>query len=241
LAILSNRVALVTGGSSGIGRATALIFAREGAKVIVNDINSEGGEETVKMVRSAGGDAHFLKADMASEKEIETLVQKTVEIYGRLDCAFNNAGVGGRNWDTVLDVNVKGVWFCMRYEIPQMLKQGGGAIVNTSSIVGLVARQNTGMYASSKHAVVGMTRAIALQYAKNNIRVNAVCPNFVRTPFIARVMANKEEMDSIIADTPMGRIAEPHEVAEAVVWLCSDAASYVTGIAMPVDGGYTAH
>jgi NAD(P)-dependent dehydrogenase (short-subunit alcohol dehydrogenase family) len=216
---LENKVALVTGGSSGIGRATALVFAKEGAKIVVSDINVAGGEES----------------------EVEALVNTAVGTYGRLDCAFNNAGVGGGDWDRVMNVNVKGVWLCMQHEISQMLKQGSGAIVNTSSIVGLVARPNTGMYSSSKHAVVGMTKAIALQYAKNNIRVNAVCPNFVRTPFIARVMARKDEMDGIIADTPMGRIAEPHEIAEAVVWLCSDAASYITGIAMPVDGGYTAH
>lgn len=242
---LENKVALVTGGSSGLGRASCLAFARERAKVVVSDVNVVGGEETVTIIKKNGGNAVFVKTDVTNETEIKAMVEEAVKIYGRLDIAFNNAGVGGDDFERIMDTNLEGVWLCMKHEIPQMLKQGGGAIVNTSSIVGLVSPISGGKYGkyaycASKHGVIGLTKVAALEHAKENVRVNAVCPGFLRTPFVARMLADKNELDKIVAATPMGRVGEPEEVAEAVVWLCSDAASYVTGIAMPVDGGYTA-
>jgi NAD(P)-dependent dehydrogenase (short-subunit alcohol dehydrogenase family) len=238
---LEGKIALITGGSSGIGRASALIFAREGAKLVIADISIEGGEETVKMVKATGGKAIFIKTDVSLEADVKAMVDKTVETYGRLDCAFNNAGVGGRDWDHAINVNLKGVWLCIMNEVPQMIKQGGGAIVNTSSIAGLVARPGVNAYGASKHGVIGLTKSAAVEYAKNHIRVNAVCPNYIHTPLIARTEANKDEVAAIVAETPMGRFGEPSEVGEAAAWLLSDAASYVTGISMPVDGGFTAH
>lgn len=236
---LESKVALVTGGSSGLGKASALALAREGAKVVVSDVDSAGGKETVEMIQESGGEAIFVKADVAEEAEVEILIDEAVRVYLRMDCAFNNAGIHGDDWDRVMSINLKGMWLCMKYELPQMIKQGGGAIVNTSSILGLVGGRISA-YSVSKHGIIGLTRAAALKYAKDNIRVNAVCPGFMRTHLMAPILANKSELDKIIAATPMKRIADPSEIAEAVVWLLSDAASFVTGIAMPVDGGYTA-
>jgi NAD(P)-dependent dehydrogenase (short-subunit alcohol dehydrogenase family) len=248
---INNKVALITGGGSGIGRATALAFAREGAKVVVADIVVEGGEETVRQIKAAGGEAIFVKTDVAKGAEVVALIKKTVETYGRLDCAFNNAGIEGTialtaessedNWDRVIAVNLKGVWLCLKHEIPQMLKQGGGAIVNTASVAGLVGGAGASAYVASKHGVNGLTKTAALEYAKHGIRVNAVCPGVIRTPMLERAFAsNLQLMEAMAAMEPIGRMAAPEEVAEAVVWLCSDAASFVTGLPMAVDGGWVA-
>jgi NAD(P)-dependent dehydrogenase (short-subunit alcohol dehydrogenase family) len=247
-----NKVALVTGASSGIGRASAIAFAREGASVVVNyNTSVKGGEETVKMIREAGGDAISVQADVAKAAEVEAMVNKTIEVFGRLDCALNNAGVpaiGKRiadcseeDWDRVIEINLKGVWLCMKYEIPQMLKQGKGAIVNTSSAVGLVGAEGRDAYATSKHGVVGLTKVAALDYVKDNIRINAICPGGTLTPMMERVFARGPEWkEKLLQACPMGRFGMPEEIAEAVVWLCSDAASFVTGHALPVDGGWVA-
>lgn len=248
---LEDRVAIVTGGSSGIGRASALVFAREGAKVVIADVDVAGGEETVKMIKKAGGEAICVKADVTKAAQVDALVNKAVKTYGRINCAFNNAGGGGdiaftaecteENWDYIINVHLKGVWLCMKYEIPQMVKHGGGAIVNTASMLGLVGNAGMPAYVASKHGVVGLTKAAALEYAKANIRVNAVCPGVIRTPSVERFIAADPQFEAIrIAEHPIGRLGTPSEVAEAVVWLCSDAASFVTGIAMAVDGGNTA-
>lgn len=245
---LGGKAALVTGGGSGIGRAACVIFAREGAKVVVADVNVSGGEETANMVKNAGGDAIFVKTDVSKAADVEALVQRAVKAYGRLDCAFNNAGVGeieGRThlypeekWDWVININQKGVWLCMKYEIAQMLKTGGGAIVNNSSAAGLIGTVFHPVYSASKHGVIGLTKSVALQYAKNGIRVNAVCPGAVRTPMVEGVISKNPKYEAAnLAAEPVGRMARPEEIAEAVVWLCSDRASFVTGHAMSVDGG----
>ena len=247
---LDGKVALVTGAASGIGRATALAFAREGAKVVIADIAVREGPETVRMIQKAGGEAIFVKADVSQEAEVDALVKETVERYGRLDCAVNNAGIDGdaaltadcskQNWDRVIATNLTGVFLGMKYQIPQMLKQGGGAIVNTASTMGLVAHENIPAYVASKHGVVGLTKATALEYVRNNIRVNAICPGNTRTAVLDHVMKDMPEIyQTLMAATPIGRLAEPDEIAKAIVWLCSDAASYCTGHALVVDGCYS--
>jgi NAD(P)-dependent dehydrogenase (short-subunit alcohol dehydrogenase family) len=240
--LLKGKVALVTGGSSGMGRETALVFAREGAKVVVADIAVAGGEQTVKMIEKSGGSAFFVKTDVTNEAQVEALVAKAVKTYGRLDCAFNNAGLVSNEWDSVININLKGVWLCMNHEIPQMIKQCNGAIVNNSSFTGLVGMAGPEpLYIASKHGVIGLTKAAAIEYAKANIRVNGMCPGYIQTPLRERILAESPpdaEDDRI--RIPMGRIGMPLEVAEAVAWLCSDAASYVTGLAMAVDGGVVA-
>ena len=249
--LLQGKIALVTGGGSGIGRASALAFAREGAKVVVADVVIDGGEETIGLIKKAGGEAIFVKADVSKAAEVEALVNKAVEAYGRLDCTYNNAGIEGimasttdyteEAWDRVMAINLKGVWLCMKYEIPQMLKQGGGAIVNTASVAGLLGGQRMPAYVASKHGVVGLTKTAALEYAKSGIRVNAVCPGAIRTPMMERAIAMRPEFErQALAAEPIGRMAKPEEVAEAVAWLCSDAASFVTGHSMVVDGGMVA-
>jgi NAD(P)-dependent dehydrogenase (short-subunit alcohol dehydrogenase family) len=250
---VEGKVALVTGGASGIGRATALTFAREGAKLIIADMNADGGQQTVHMITENGGEAIFVQTDVTQATAVEALISKAVEIYGRLDCAHNNAGIAGRIraplhecpedvWDQVLDINLKGVWLCMKYEIIQMLTQGGGTIVNTASIMGLVGSwSGTAAYNASKHGVVGLTKTASLEYARAGIRVNAVCPGYIRTPLIEHALQSRPEMeDQILVRHPVGRMGRPEEIAEAVVWLCSDAASFVTGHTMTVDGGYVA-
>jgi len=245
------KVALVTGAASGIGRASALAFARAGAKTVVADVVVEGGEETVRMIKAAGGDALFVRTDVSKAAEVETLIQQVVETYGRLDYAHNNAGIEGEgaptadcteeNWDRIININLKGVWLCMKYAIPQMLKHGGGAIVNTASVAGLVGVPGGSAYSAAKGGVVQLTRTVALEYAKAGIRVNAVCPGAIRTPMVERIVANRPEVEAvIIALEPIGRLGKPEEIAEAVVWLCSDAASFVTGVPLPVDGGWVA-
>ena len=249
--ILSDKVSLITGAGSGIGRASAIAFAREGAQVVVSDVNAEGGEETVSRISEIGGQAIFVAADVSRAAEVAALVQSTVQQYGRLDCALNNAGVSGGqgliheysedDWDRVIDINLKGVWLCLKYEIIQMLEQRGGSIVNTASIMGLVGGSRSPSYGASKHGVVGLTRNAAVQYAQSGIRVNAVCPGYIRTPMTEQgSLLGPGNEERIIARHPIGRLGAPQEIAETVVWLCSDAASFVTGHAMTVDGGYVA-
>ena len=245
------KVALVTGGSSGIGRASALLFSTDNAKVIVADVDTQGGNETVNMIKEAGGEAVFINTDVSRASEVEALITKAVETYGRLDCAHNNAGIEGNialtvdcteeNWDRIVNINLKGVWLCMRYEIPQMLEHGGGAIVNTSSVLGLVGIRGQPAYVASKHGVVGLTKTAALEYARRSIRINAVCPGIIRTPMVERIIGTHPELEApMMSLEPVGRMGEPEDVAEAVIWLCSDAASFVTGHAMAVDGAWTA-
>ena len=248
---VEGKVALVTGGASGIGRATALTFAREGAKLIIADMNADGGQQTGHMITEQGGEAIFVRTDVSQAVEVQALLSTAVETYGRLDCAHNNAGIAGAGkeliaaypedtWHQVIAVNLTGVWLCMKYEISQMLHQGGGAIVNTASGAGLVGNRGNSAYAASKHGVVGLTKTAALEYAQQGIRVNCVCPGWVQTPLAARSLSDPERRAQIIARHPIGRVGTPEEIAEAVVWLCSDAASFVTGHAMSVDGGYVA-
>ncbi|NQT72631.1 MAG: SDR family oxidoreductase [Chloroflexi bacterium] len=244
------KVAMVTGAGSGIGRASALAFAKNGAKVVVNDIVAEGAEETVEMIKAAGGEAILVKADVTQAIEVENLINKTVEIYGQLDYAHNNAGIDGEpapladctieNWDRTIGINLRGVFLCMKYEIPQMVKQGNGAIVNTASIAGLIGTANMPAYNAAKHGVVGLTRTAALEYAATGIRINAVCPGATRTALLDSVMVVMPELlETLESSHPVGRIAEPEEIANTVVWLCSDEASFVTGHPMVVDGGYS--
>jgi NAD(P)-dependent dehydrogenase (short-subunit alcohol dehydrogenase family) len=250
---VEGKVALVTGGASGIGRATALTFAREGAKLVVADMNADGGQQTVHMITENGGEATFVQVDVSQATAVKAMISQTVETYGRLDCAFNNAGIEGTtmvstveykedDWNRVLSINLTGVWLCMKYEIPHMRTQGGGAIVNTASVAGLVGARGAGSaYAASKHGVVGLTKTAALEYAQQGIRVNCVCPGVIRTPMMERMLTRHPALEHRYIDAePVGRLGTPEEIAEAVVWLCSDAASFVTGHAMTVDGGMVA-
>ncbi len=249
---LEGKVALVTGASSGIGRASAMAFAREGAKVVAADVVVDGGEETVRIIQDSGGEAIFVRTDVAAANQVEALVNTAVETYGRLDCAHNNAGIEGAvaqtheyledAWDAVMGINLKGVWLCMRYEIPQMLRQGGGTIVNTASVAGLVGIRRQPAYVASKHGVNGLTKVAALENAGRGIRVNAVCPGAIRTPMIERFLELNPEFneEKMVEMEPVGRMGSPDEIAAAVVWLSSDAASFVTGHTMTVDGGWVA-
>ena len=250
---LEGKVSLVTGGSSGIGRATALAFGREGAKVVVSDVNAEGAEETVATIKEAGGESTFVHADVSRAADVESMIQRVLQVYGRLDCAYNNAGIEGEStvrlheypedhWDRLIGINLKGVWLCLKSEIPVILEQGGGAIVNTASGAGLVGSRLLSAYTASKHGVVGLTKAAALEYAQDGIRVNAVCPGPIDTGMMQRLIVSRDKYDSTISsrEPAAARLGKPQEVAEAVLWLCSDAASFVTGHAMSVDGGYVA-
>jgi NAD(P)-dependent dehydrogenase (short-subunit alcohol dehydrogenase family) len=250
---LKDKVVIVTGGGMGIGRAAAQLFSQEGMKVVVADISPAHAEETVTMVKDSGGEAIFIQTDVSDEEQVRNMVTKTVETFGRLDCAFNNAGVEARDalvpliespveeFDRLIAINLRGVFLCLKYEIPEMLKVGGGAIVNTSSVAGLVGFQLSGPYVASKHGVVGLTKSAAMDYATQNIRVNAICPGVTRTPMVDAMIGEDKELEQLIVGVhPIGRVASPEEIAETAVWLCSDKASFVTGVALPVDGGLVA-
>ena len=244
-----NKVALVTGGASGIGRATAIAFAKKGTKVVIADwIESE---ETMDLIENLGGEAIFVKCDVSKSADVKALIEKTIATFGQLDFAFNNAGIEGtsastqdcseENWDKTIGINLKGIWLCMKHEIPVMLKKDKGVIVNCSSVAGLVGFQGLPAYVASKHGVIGLTKTAALEYAKLGIRVNAVCPGVIQTPMIDRLTGKKKESINQFAGLePVGRFGLPEEIANAVIWLCSEEASFVTGIAMPVDGGFVA-
>jgi NAD(P)-dependent dehydrogenase (short-subunit alcohol dehydrogenase family) len=247
----TGKVAFVTGAASGIGRATALAFAREGASVVVADISEQGNQETARTIEELGGRAIAVRCDVTRAQDVKAALDKTVEAFGRLDFAFNNAGIEPRKaaptaeyeeeeWNRIIDINLRGVFLCMKHEIPPILKQGGGAIVNTSSGAGIIGIKGSPAYTAAKHGVIGLTKAAALDYAAQNIRVNAVCPGYIDTPMMGRFTGGTDEgRAKVIAEEPIGRMGTPEEIAEAVLWLCSDAAAFMIGHAMVIDGGQT--
>jgi NAD(P)-dependent dehydrogenase (short-subunit alcohol dehydrogenase family) len=244
------KVAIVTGAASGIGRASAQYYAREGAKVVVSDVNEQGGQETVRLIQASGGEAFFVITDVANPTDCEALVRKTVEKFGRLDFACNNAGIGGEQnptadygieaWQRVIAINLSGVFYCMKYEVPELLKSGGGAIVNMASILGKVGFAGAPAYVAAKHGVIGLTKNAAIEYSAKGIRVNSIGPAFIRTPMVASLEENPEALSALVSLHPTGRLGKPEEVAELVIWLSSNRASFVTGAYYAVDGGYLA-
>lgn len=248
--IFTGKVAIVTGGSFGIGRAAAVAFAKRGANVVVADCIEDEKNETINLVISEGSEVLFIKCDVSNDPDVKNMVDKTIEHFGKLDFAFNNAGIEGttaithecteENFDKTIAINLKGVWLCMKHEIPYLLNHNG-AIVNCASVAGLNGFTSLPAYVATKHGVIGLTKTAALEYAQKGIRVNAVCPGVIHTAMIDRITGNDKTVEKqFTAMEPIGRMGYPEEVAEAVVWLCSDAASFVTGIAMPVDGGFSA-
>ena len=248
---LAGKVAFITGGTSGIGRDTAVLFAKAGANVVVTGRREAEGKETIELIRGAGGNGLFVKGDVAKASDVEIAIQKTVEKFGRLDVAFNNAGVEGawipiveqseEDWDSTIDINLKGTWLCLKYEIRQMLKQGGGgAIVNMSSVAGLIGSAGAATYCASKHGVIGLTRTAALETAHSGIRVNAVCPAVIETAMARRAFANPEVNKFVLSLHALGRFGRPGEIAEAVLWMCTERASFMTGQYLVLDGGFLA-
>lgn len=243
-----NKVAVVTGASSGIGKSVSELYAREGAAVILSDINQELGEKTTEEIRTGGGEAIFVRADVSKPSDCENMVKAAMDKYGRLDFACNNAGIGGdqnptadyslESWDKAIAVNLSGVFYCMKYEIPAMLKSGGGSIINMASILGRVGFAGAVGYVAAKHGVLGLTKTAAIEYAPHGVRVNVVGPGFISTPLIKELEENPEINNMLISLHPVGRLGKPEEVAELVIWLSSDKASFVTGAYYPVDGGY---
>jgi NAD(P)-dependent dehydrogenase (short-subunit alcohol dehydrogenase family) len=247
----NDKVVLITGAGNGIGRATALAFAQQGARVVVADINRNDGEETASIITQAGGIATFILCDVTKDQDVQSLVNGTLETYGKLDIAFNNAGIeieqskladgDEATYDKIMDVNVKGVWRCMKYQIPALLQQTTSAIVNTASIAGLGAAPKMSIYSASKHAVIGLTKSAAVEYGKKGLRVNAICPAVIDTEMFRRATQNDPQKEQYVRSLhPVGRIGQPEEVAAAVLYLCSDLAGFTTGIALPIDGGATA-
>jgi len=245
---LADKVVVVTGGSAGIGQAAALAFARAGARLAVADVDVGGGEETAHLIEQAGGQALFVRTDVSQAVQVEQLIRHTVDKFGRLDCAFNNAGINEERgtvvdctealWDRTLEINLKGIWLCLKYEIPPMLQNGGGAIVNTASIVGLSSARQVPAYVASKYGIIGLTRATARDFGQQGIRVNAVCPGTIRTPMYVRRLGDDPEVDArLAAESVMGRLGTAEDIADVVVWLCTDAARFVNGHSMLVDGG----
>ncbi len=244
MTLFDGKAAVITGGASGIGRATALLYAQEGANVVISDVDEVGGNETVQLARQAGANAIFVRADVARPENCQQLISSALEQYGRLNIAFNNAGIGGESnpvadyssagWEKVISINLSGVFYCMKYEIPAMLKTGTGAIVNMSSILGQVGFAKSPAYAAAKHGVVGLTQTAAIEYAQQGIRINAIGPGFISTPMIAGLE------QAVIPLHPIGRLGKPEEVAELVIWLSSEKAAFITGAYYPVDGGYLA-
>jgi NAD(P)-dependent dehydrogenase (short-subunit alcohol dehydrogenase family) len=248
---LRGKVGLITGGTSGIGRDAAVLFAKAGAKVVIAGRREAEGKETLDLVRAAGGDGLFVKADVSKAADVDTLLQKTAEKFGRVDVAFNNAGIEGawmpiaeqseEDWDRVIDINLKGVWLCLKYEIRQMLKQGGGgAIVNMSSAAGFIGLAGAATYCASKHGVLGLTKAAALETARSGIRINAVCPAVIETPMADRAYSDPALSKFVLSLHPIGRFGKGNEIAEAVLWMCSDRASFMTGQSLVLDGGLLA-
>ena len=248
---LQDKVTLITGAASGIGRAAAMAFAREGAKVVVSDIDPEGGKQTAAMIREAGGQTHFFCADVTKASQVEAMIGETARVFGKLDFALNSAGIDGaravtekypeETWANVININLTGVFLCMKYEIGLMLQNGGGVIINMASVAGVTGYVRHSAYTASKHGVVGLTKTAALEYAKSGIRVNALCPCYTRTPMVERMLKTDPNLEKVLLDRiPMGRLGTPEEVAAAAVYLCTEHGSFITGQALVLDGGIMA-